>query len=148
MTDTTTLAERLTDSATTQGQKAAIWLLDQTGWLPRLEPKHIAREYTDPDDLDDFSLTMYVQYGMALSDIPGSPAERQILRIAGALAHEELAHLDDLSSLDENNRRLTLHAIAWAAGGRQWAESLQLIPAPCPCGAEPVHQAGCSGGEA
>jgi hypothetical protein len=143
MPDTATLAERLTETAAGRWDEPAAWLIVQHGhWPAELHRNGLLIEDGECVVVD------WEETADRLPAMIGTGSEQQVLAIACALATTGSTHLHNVNSLDGNNRRLTLHAIAWAAGGRKWADSLWLIPAPCLCGAEPVHQAGCSGGEA
>jgi hypothetical protein len=117
------LITRLTETAAgSWGHEAAVWLLAEHGhWLPEL-----ARLNLIDYGADDASIRWDAIRSTAL---PCSGSEFQVLDLARALASNRAAALTDLTSLDEPNRRLVLTAIAWAAGGSDWAWSLRLAPA-------------------
>jgi hypothetical protein len=129
MSQPTTLADRLAATAAgTWGEEAAIWLLDTHGhWLPELE--RCGHIHTQPANWP--SATVIDGYVGDDHHLIGTPSEGQVLDIAMALYRGDTqTSLGQLTSLDEQNRRLILHAVAWAAGGRHWADSLNLTAAP------------------
>jgi hypothetical protein len=125
MTQPANLADRLAATAAgTWGEEAAIWLLDTHGhWLPELDRcGHIHTQAAN-----GWTATVIDDYVGDDHYLIGTPSEGQVLDIAMALYRGEThTSLSGLTSLDEQNRRLVLHAVAWAAGGRRWADSLNL----------------------
>lgn len=121
--DEPTLADLLAETAEgTWGKEAAVWLLNQHGhWIDELD-RHGLIE-TD----DEYAEILWKRIATR-STLIGTDSERQVLDIARALAASGSTFLQDLTSLDEQNRRLVLHAIAWAMGGRDWARTLSLMP--------------------
>jgi hypothetical protein len=123
---TADLATRLADTAAgTWGEEAAIWLLVQHGhWLPELERCGHIRQVP----ANGWTATIIDGYVGDDSYLIGTPSEGQVLDIAMALYRGETqTSLSRLTSLDEQNKRLVLYALAWAAGGRDWANSLRFI---------------------
>lgn len=119
--DEPTLAELLAATAAgTWGAEAAIWLLDQHGhWLPELDRLGLIRI-----DSTGFSFIRWDEFAGVRPIATGS--EIQVLNVARALALADGAStFRNLASLDEQNRRLVLHAIAWGMGGRAWADTLR-----------------------
>ncbi|REE61470.1 hypothetical protein BX257_4049 [Streptomyces sp. 3212.3] len=131
MYETTALATRLGERAAgSWQQESAVWLLAAHGhWLPELERGQLVA--VDGDGRPRIAWRLVASACLSAGDGPliGNLAEWQILRLACLLTGRHALSLSDISSLDEHNRRLALHAIAWASGGRQWAESLGLLPA-------------------
>ena len=125
----TTLAARLAATAAgTWGEEAAVWLLDQhRHWLPELQRCGLIRE--QPTAGGGTATVIHGIVGMT-NGLIGTPSEWQVLDLAMALYRSNTTPLFNLTSLDEGNRRLVLHAVAWTAGGRDWAESLRLVPQP------------------
>jgi hypothetical protein len=117
------LIARLAESAAgSWGPEAAVWLLAEHGhWLPELERDGLI----DSDARIDWE-EVACQAGPR--GLIGTPSELQVLGVAVALAVTASTPLQNLASLDEENRRLVLTAIAWAAGGSDWAWSLRLVP--------------------
>ncbi|MDX3165912.1 hypothetical protein PV516_19180 [Streptomyces scabiei] len=106
-------------------EEAALWLLAESGhWLDELDRVGLITRDPDSDRARvDWPGTAAQRYQLI-----GTDSEFQVLRIARALAHPDLgADFPHLSRLDETNRRLVLHAIAWAASGRAWAKQLRLL---------------------
>ncbi|MEU6318067.1 hypothetical protein [Streptomyces sp. NPDC047009] len=131
MNHITALAARLGERAAGSWQEeAAVWLLASHGhWLPELERTHLVVA-----EGDGFSRIAWRQAAAACLNAGNGPliaslSEWQVLRLACVLTGRHVLSLADLSLLDEPNRRLALHAMAWAAGGRAWAASLGLLPA-------------------
>lgn len=127
----TTLATRLADTAAgTFGEEAAVWLLDQHGhWLPELERCGLIREVP----AQGWTATVIsggIGRGMGLI---GTASEWQVLNIAMALYRDESTQFVSLTSLDSGNRLLALHAIAWAMGGRAYADGLGLLARDLEC---------------
>ncbi|WP_333745585.1 hypothetical protein [Streptomyces sp. IBSBF 2950] len=126
MTATDTLAQQLTNAAQgSPNREAAVWLLAEHGhWLPELQRAGLitARQVPDQADLNWGGTAWHT------AELIGTASEFQVLGIARALVHPDLqTGLNDLTRLDEDNRRLVLHALAWASGGRAWAKSLRLL---------------------
>lgn len=125
----TDLAQRLADTAAgTWGEEAAIWLLDMHDhWLPELDRcGFIAKVRAGTQTV--------IRFGAIHTDrteLIGTRSEWQVLKTAADLAGKPIDDwfAQDLTSLDEANRRLVLHAIAWTAGGRAWADQLGLVHA-------------------
>lgn len=126
MTTTAELTEQLTRTAAgAWGEEAAIWLLATHGhWLPELQRCGLIRNQSMNN-----GGTATVIRGLAgkTSGLIGTTSEWQVLDLAMGLYRSNGTPLFNLNSLDEQNRRLVLHAIAWASGGRAWAESLSLV---------------------
>lgn len=127
--DTTDLATRLGERAAGAWQEeAAVWLLATHGhWLPELERTGLIH-----DDGDGHSRIAWRQVAVAClsaGDGPliGTLSEWQVLRLACLLTGRHALPLANLSLLDETNRRAALHAVAWASGGRAWADSLAVL---------------------
>lgn len=112
----------------TFGEEAAVWLLDQHGhWLDELDRLDLIRH-----DSTGYSFVRWDEFTEARP--VGTGSEIQVLNVAHALATANgsangVTSFRGLTSLDESNRRLVLHAIAWAMGGRAWARSLYLTSA-------------------
>jgi hypothetical protein len=125
------LIDRLTATAAgTWSQEAAIWLLDQHGhWLPELERCGLIRDVTGSISLDTIIEGSIVE----ASGLIGTESEWQVLGVALALYRGDAiaACLRNLASLDEHNVRLVLHAIAWSARGKTWADR-QFTPPESP----------------
>jgi hypothetical protein len=125
----TDLAARLAETAAgTWGAEAAIWLLDaHDHWLPELERCGYIAKVTAGRN----TIIRFRAIDPDRASLIGNRAEWQILRVASDLAGQPIDgwFADALHTLDEPNRRLVLHAIAWAAGGRDWADSLGLLTA-------------------
>ncbi|MFJ9771160.1 hypothetical protein ACIRVF_07945 [Kitasatospora sp. NPDC101157] len=147
MTNTTALAERLARTAAgTWGEEAAIWLLTEHGhWIEELDRLGLIGEQPMAGG-GTATLIRWRQFTEDLRPV-GTGSEIQVLNIARAPAWPDAATtFRSLASLDETNRRLVLHAIAWAAGGQGWAKSLRLLGDKdgCVCPAEADwHQYGC-----
>jgi len=126
-TSGTDLAQRLADTAAgTWGEEAAIWLLDMHDhWIPELERcGYIAKVNAGRNTIIRFRAI-----DTERTELIGTRSEWQVLRVAADLAGTPI---DDwfaqhLTALDERNRRLVLHAVAWAAGGRDYADQLGLL---------------------
>ncbi|MFF4504860.1 hypothetical protein [Streptomyces sp. NPDC001401] len=132
MNHITALCARLGERAAGSWQEeAAVWLLATHGyWLPELE-----RTSLIVDDGDGQSRIAWRQVASAClsagdGQLIGTLSQWQVLRLACVLTGRHALSLANLDSLDEPNRRLALHAIAWAAGGHAWAASLGLLPPP------------------
>jgi hypothetical protein len=144
--NTTNIATRLARTAAgSSQQEAAVWLLiKHFHWLPELSRNGLI----DTEGVsDDYAVIDWEEAGCRADahHLIGTPSELQVLFVACALASTDHTPLFNLSSLDETNRRLVLHAIAWAAGGRAWADTLCLTSPDnchCPDGAD-WHQYGC-----
>lgn len=126
------IADRLTATAAgTWGEEAAIWLLDTHGhWLPELDRcGYIAKVRAGTATIVRFR-EIYAEHTRLI----GTRSEWQVLRTAADLAGQPFDDwaARDLNSLDEQNRRLVLHAVAWAAGGRHWADQLGLLTPAAP----------------
>ncbi|MEU4095523.1 hypothetical protein [Streptomyces sp. NPDC026673] len=134
----TTLATRLGERAAGSWQEeAAVWLLGSHGhWLPELERTQLV--IADADGQSRIAWRQVAAACLSAGDGPliGTLSEWQVLRLACVLTGRHALSLANLSALDEPNKRLALHAMAWAAGGRAWAASLGLLPpAPHPASA-------------
>ncbi len=118
-----TLGDLLADTAHGWGEHAAVWLLAAHGhWLPELARCELI------GDADGYRIQWAAIDGK-LAQLIGTLSELQVLALARALAvPARAATLSDLTSLDEDNRRLVVHAVAWAAGGEQWALGLRVLP--------------------
>jgi hypothetical protein len=126
----TTLGARLGERAAGSWQEeAAVWLLASHGhWLPELERTRLII-----DDGNGQSRIAWQQVASAClsageGQLIGTLAEWQVLRLACVLTGCHVLSLANLAALDEPNRRIALHAAAWAAGGREWAATLGLFP--------------------
>lgn len=124
------LTERLAATAAgTWGEEAAVWLLaEHSHWLPELERCGLIDEMP----MAGGGTATVVRFGAINPErtpMVGTRSEWQVLRTAADLAGKPIDdwHAENLTSLDEDNRRLVLHAIAWGAGGRDWAKSLGLL---------------------
>jgi hypothetical protein len=141
---TADLAQRLARTAAgTWGEEAAIWLLTQHGhWIDELDRLGLIRDLSD----DGWAVISWNQFNDESRRPVGTGSEIQVLNIARALAWSDAATpFRNLASLDQQNKRLVLHAIAWATGGRDWADTLCLASPDnclCPDGAD-WHQYGC-----
>lgn len=124
----TDLADRLAATAAgSWSEEAAVWLLTEHGhWLPELERCGLID--TVPWGVSDEMATSvnWERVNVTTGELVGTMSEWRVLRIAGALGGAQSTQMYDLASLDETNRRLVLHAVAWAAGGLAWAKSLGL----------------------
>ncbi|WP_127356483.1 hypothetical protein [Actinacidiphila soli] len=123
------LSARLGERAAGSWQEeAAVWLLAEHGhWLAELQRTQLVDA-----DADGSSRIAWRQVTSAClyprdSAMVGTLSEWQVLRLACVLTGRHALSLADLDSLDETNKRLALHAVAWAAGGRAWADSLALL---------------------
>ncbi len=126
MKPTTSLVDRLAATAAgTWGEEAAIWLLNTHGhWLPELD--RCGHIHTQP--ANGWTATLIDDYVGDDHYLISTPSEGQVLDIAMALYRGKTqTSLSGLTTLDEQNRRMVLHAIAWAAGGRHWADQLGLL---------------------
>jgi hypothetical protein len=128
--DITALGSRLGERAAGSWQEgAAVWLLASHGhWLPELQRTRFVI-----DDGDGYSRIAWRQVASAClsagdGQLIGTGSEWQVLRLACLLTGRHALSLADLQSLDEPNKRIALHAMAWAAGGRAWADTLGLLP--------------------
>ncbi|GAA1111984.1 hypothetical protein [Streptomyces javensis] len=119
------LAHQLATTASgSWGEEAALWLLAEHGhWLPEL---HRVGLIMDGPDHDQARIN-WPGTESSQDDFIGTNSEHQVLSIARALVHQNFRVGLNPSELDEENRLLVLHAIAWAAGGRAWAKSLGLL---------------------
>ncbi|MFJ1529693.1 hypothetical protein ACIOFV_14910 [Streptomyces mirabilis] len=130
MNHTTALAARLGERAAGSWQEeAAVWLLAAHGhWLPELERTRLIQN--DADGQSRIAWRLVASACLSAGDGPliGSLPDWQVLRLACILTGRHTLSLAHLSSLDEPNRRLALHAMAWASGGRAWAAILALLP--------------------
>ncbi|MFI5799093.1 hypothetical protein [Streptomyces sp. NPDC051677] len=130
MNHITTLCTRLGERAAgSWHEEAAVWLLATHGhWLPELESTQLVVD--DGDGQARIAWRQVASACLSAGDGPliGTVAEWQILRLACVLTGRHALSLANLDSLDETNRRLALHAMAWAAGGHAWAASLGLLP--------------------
>jgi hypothetical protein len=130
-TEPAPLAERLaSDAEGDWGAEAAIWLLTQHGhWLPELERASLLIRMSPNSDtwvrIDWARVAAEVL--LRHEGLIGTASEWQILAAASSLTGRHALSWADLPSLDDRNKRLVLHAVAWAAGGREWAESLGLL---------------------
>ncbi|WP_392749434.1 hypothetical protein [Streptomyces sp. LN590] len=126
--DKTALAARLAERAAGAWQEeAAVWLLaTHDHWLPELERTGLIH-----DDGDGYRIAWRQVASTCLSagdgPLVGTPSEWQVLRLACLLTGRHALSLANLSLLDETNKRLALHAVAWASSGRAWADSLTLL---------------------
>ncbi|WP_073947593.1 hypothetical protein [Streptomyces kebangsaanensis] len=129
MNDITVLAARLGERAAGSWQEeAAVWLLATHGhWLPELQRTRLIID--DGNGSSRIAWRHVASACLSSGDGPliGTVSEWQVLRLACVLTGRHVLSLANLSSLDEPNRRLALHAMAWAAGGRAWADSLALL---------------------
>jgi hypothetical protein len=122
-----TLRRSASDSG--NGPAAALWLIEQHGLLPRLaEHRCIVRETAS--NPSDSSFTAWVLHAKALYVLHRelSPEDTLVIGIASSLAGEiqmELADVDRLT--DEATVRRVLYATAWAALGRPFADTLDLL---------------------
>ncbi|MFD3455796.1 hypothetical protein ACFWVC_26910 [Streptomyces sp. NPDC058691] len=125
----TTLGVRLGERAAGSWQEeAAVWLLASHGhWLPELARAQMV--IADGDSQFRIAWRQVASACLTAGDgqLVGTLSEWQVLRLACVLTGRHVLGLSDLASLDENNRRLALHAVAWAAGGRAWADTLDLL---------------------
>ncbi|MFF3516144.1 hypothetical protein [Streptomyces sp. NPDC002573] len=130
MNDIPALAARLGERAAGSWQEeAAVWLLASHGhWLPELQRTRLI--VADGDGQSRIAWRQVASACLSAGDGPliGNPAEWQVLRLACVLTGRHVLSLANLNALDEPNRRLALHAVAWASGGRAWAASLGLLP--------------------
>ena len=125
----TDLADRLAATAAgTWGEEAAVWLLaEHAHWLPELERCELIDTVPWGGTGEMATIVNWERVNVTTSKLVGTQSEWRVLRIAGALGGAQPTQMYDLTSLDEDNRRLVLHAVAWAAGGRDWAKSLGLL---------------------
>jgi hypothetical protein len=132
-----TLAERL--AATASGNwnlEAAVWLLTEHGhWLPELHRRGLIDTGTEYPGYAE----IHWRRSATTRGLVGTDSELQVLDVARALAIRGSAFLDNLTSLDEANKRLMLHAVAWAAGGQDWAKTLGLLGAELPTDATEIR---------
>ncbi|PBC71555.1 hypothetical protein BX265_6165 [Streptomyces sp. TLI_235] len=123
------LAQRLADTATgTWGEEASTWLLDiHDHWIPELDRCGLIRQ--QPTASGDTATTINWAINTNQTPLIGTQSEWQILRVAADLAGKPIDDwfTQDLTSLDHENKRLALHATAWASGGRAFADSLGLL---------------------
>ncbi|MGW1801682.1 hypothetical protein ACWCQN_38640 [Streptomyces sp. NPDC001984] len=131
MNQTTALSARLGECAAGSWQEeAAVWLLASHGhWLEELQRTQLV--IADADGCSRIAWRQVTSACLSVGDGPliGTRSEWQVLRLACVLTGRHALSLADLDSLDETNKRLALHAVAWAAGGRAWADSLALLAA-------------------
>lgn len=129
--DTTDLATRLAERAAGAWQEeAAVWLITHHGhWLPELERTGLIHD--DGDGRSRIAWRQVASTCLSAGDGPltGTPVEWQVLRLACLLTGRHALSLANLSLLDEPTKRMGLHAVAWASGGRAWADSLALLAA-------------------
>lgn len=125
----TDLAQRLADTAAgTWGEEAAIWLLDiHDHWLRELERCGFIAKVRG----GTATIVRFRAIDIERTNLIGTRSEWQVLKVAADLAGKPIDDwfAKDLNSLDERNRRLVLHAIAWTAGGRAYADQLGLLAA-------------------
>jgi len=125
----TALGARLAERAAgSWHEEAAVWLLDAHGhWLDELQRTKLV--VTDADGRSRIAWRQVASACLSAGDGPliGTLSEWQILRMACVLTGRHSLSLADLNLLDEANKRLALHALAWASGGREWADSLALL---------------------
>ncbi|MGW3246608.1 hypothetical protein [Streptomyces sp. NPDC001070] len=130
MNDITALGARLGERAASSWQEeAAVWLLATHGhWLGELQRTQLV--IADTDGQSRIAWRQVASACLTAADGPliGTLSEWQVLRLACVLTGRHALSLADLNSLDETNKRLALHAVAWASGGRTWADSLALLP--------------------
>nr|WTB35222.1 hypothetical protein OG781_42335 [Streptomyces sp. NBC_00830] len=129
--DTTDLAARLAERAAGAWQEeAAVWLLATHGhWLEELQRTELIHDDTDGRSRIAWRQVASTCLSAGDGPIVGTPSEWQVLRLACLLTGRHALSLANLSLLDETNKRLALHAVAWASGGRAWADSLALLAA-------------------
>ncbi|MER5356370.1 hypothetical protein ABT093_39385 [Kitasatospora sp. NPDC002551] len=122
-------------------QEAAVWLLTGNGgmWLPRLEVGDFVKWIGDDRAMAyvDWPAVWEVLDEMPNEDASGplragtTTSQLMVLRIAGALdfngCSAVLAH--QLPGLNEHDTRRVLHAMAWSARGRSYAEALGVLTA-------------------
>ncbi|WP_326604287.1 hypothetical protein [Streptomyces sp. NBC_01800] len=127
--DMTDLATRLAQRAAGSWQEeAAVWLLAEHGhWLPELERTQLV--IADATGHSRIAWRQVAVACLSAGDGPliGTLSEWQVLRLACLLTGRHALSLANVSLLDEPNKRLALHAVAWASGGRAWADSLALL---------------------
>ncbi|MFK0106471.1 hypothetical protein [Streptomyces sp. NPDC091217] len=137
MNDINALCARLGERAAGSWQEeAAVWLLVTHGhWLPELQRTHLI--YTDADGESHISWWNVAAACLNAGDgqLAGTAEAWQVLRLACVLTGSHVLSLAYLYTLDEQNKRLALHAMAWAAGGHEWAAGLGLLPPACDVGA-------------
>ena len=124
----TDLIDRLTaNAAGTLGEEAAVWLLAEHGhWLPELDRVGLIGNVQSATD----TRIKWDIHGRKSEQMVGTASEWQVLYVAAGLASHRGMAMIHLTSLDEQNVRLVLHAIAWAARGRAWADQQVTPPAP------------------
>ncbi|MEU8759593.1 hypothetical protein [Streptomyces sp. NPDC048659] len=122
-------------------QEAAVWLLTGNGgmWLPRLEAGDFVKWIGDDHAMAyvDWPAVWEVLDEMPEANAPDplrtgtTTSQLMVLRIAGALDFNGcpavLAH--QLPGLNEHDTRRVLHAMAWSARGRSYAEALGVLTA-------------------
>ncbi|WP_330306265.1 MULTISPECIES: hypothetical protein [unclassified Streptomyces] len=130
MNHITALAARLGERAAGSWQEeAAVWLLASQGhWLPELERTRLIHNDGDGQSRIAWRLVASACLSAGDGQLIGTLSEWQVLRLACVLTGRHALSLANLDSLDEANRRLALHAVAWASGGRAWVASLGLLP--------------------
>jgi hypothetical protein len=121
-----TLATRLaTHAHGDRGEEAAVWLLTEHGrWLPVLERAGLIHASDDHGTVVIWSQAATQCLIRPNSGLIGTPSEWQVLAVACSLTGRHALGWGELASLDETNVRLVLHAVAWAARGRAWADAL------------------------
>ncbi|MGW4048847.1 hypothetical protein [Streptomyces sp. NPDC004721] len=129
MNHITALGTRLGERAAGSWQEeAALWLLGTHGhWLPQLQH---ARLIVDDGSGQSRVAWRHVASACLTADdgpLIGSSSQWQVLRLACLLTGRHALSLANLAALEEPDKRLALHAMAWAAGGRAWAHSLALL---------------------
>jgi hypothetical protein len=127
----TGLADRLTDTAAgSWGEEASIWLLDiHDHWLPELERCGMIRTDADLPDYSAINWSLAASAVLTRGDNPliGTTSEWQILAVACSLTGRHALGWGDLSFVDGPNKRLVVHATAWASGGRAFADQLHVL---------------------
>jgi hypothetical protein len=115
------------------GHTAALWLVEQNpGLLAVLADKGLIFRDFVTENPEDFEVTARVNYPLALDVLPrhSSPGEdRRVVKIAAALAGDTGGfNPGDVRTLEDDRLVCAaLHAIAWAARGRDFADSLGLL---------------------
>lgn len=130
MNHITALAARLGERAAGSWQEeAAVWLLASHGhWIPELERTRLI--HNDGEGQHRIAWRLVASACLSAGDGPliGTLPEWQVLRLACVLTGRHALSMANISLLDEPDKRLALHAMAWASGGRAWAASLALLP--------------------
>ncbi|MEU3342248.1 hypothetical protein [Streptomyces sp. NPDC006668] len=138
MNDINALCARLGERAAGSWQEeAAVWLLATHGhWLPELQRTRLIDTDADGESRISWRNVAIACLNAGDGQLTGTVEAWQILRLACVLTGRHVLSLANLFVLDEQNKRLALHAMAWAAGGRVWAASLGLLPPACDVGTE------------